>query len=114
MTVETDLEPIVSGDTRDFDFNFTDSGGSVDITGWEVWITIKDSITVPDSEAAIQKSTTTHDSPLEGITTLTLNASETKIESGNYYYDIQVETDAGLTYTIAKGHIYVEYGVTDS
>lgn len=114
MTVETDLEPIVSGDTRSFDFDFSNSNGATDITGWKVWITIKESITVSDSNAAIQKSTTTHDSPLEGITTLTLDASETKIETGNYYYDMQVETDTGQVYTIAKGTIYVEYGVTDS
>lgn len=110
MVEKVDLDPIVTGDTETWAFTF-----DVDITGWTLWMTVKESKSVSDANAAIQKKVTTHDDPTNGKTTVTLESSDTEgLDPQRYYYDFQTKDSAGDIETVMMGELPVLEDVTNS
>ena len=115
---ETVTLKIVGGNTVNFILTFTDDAGTaIDITGWTVWMTVKENINDADASAKIQKKVTSHTTPLSGITTITMSATETaglltSTTVGRYIHDIQIKNASSEIYTIEIGPFLVETRVT--
>ena len=74
------------------------NGAPIDITGYTFYFTVKttpDDV-VDDSTALIQKTWTTHSNPTAGETILLVDAADTDIPKGTYFYDIQYKSPSGL------------------
>lgn len=86
------LPDVPEGTDANLDWTFTDpdSGNRVDITDWEVGITIKDHSSDPDSEAIVDESVTSHPDPENGETQLDINGADTESEIGRRYLSIWV------------------------
>ncbi|MEO5330536.1 MAG: hypothetical protein H7839_00820 [Magnetococcus sp. YQC-5] len=81
------------GDTKVFTLSFaTVAGSPVDISGHELWFTMKHSADDPDSAAVLQKRITfpATEKSMAGAGSLLLNSIETgTIAPGVYLYDMQ-------------------------
>lgn len=111
MTSADDLGTIVQGDTYTQSIQVQDDGDPIDISGWTVTVTVKE--TVGDQSYAIQRTITTHDDPANGLTSFTFTGTDTDGLQGEYVYDIQIDTDGGETYTPLLGNVYFSRGVTE-
>jgi len=81
---------IVRGDTSAITITVTDSNGTAyNLTGFEMWCTVKRNKDDPDISAILQKQCTI-DAPLTGVGVLALTAANTDITPGRYYYDIEI------------------------
>lgn len=108
---------ITRGDTIKRNLTFKDADGTaIDITGWTVSFTVRKKIPVKaivtDVDAIIAKVITTHITPISGLSTFTLSKTDTNIDPGTYFYDIQVKNVAGEVSTITSGKFIVEYDIT--
>lgn len=98
----TYLEDIRRGDDYKVKFNF----GANDITGFEIWLTIKHAFTDADADAILQYKITagndSADTPQTGICYMHIPAVLTKpLPLGSFFYDLQVRTPDGQIETIA-------------
>jgi len=78
------------GDTKIYKFTFT----GIDITGWDVWFTLKMTQNDIDDNASLQVKATAgddpNDDPINGIMFLTVPSDVTNlVEPGIYFYDFQ-------------------------
>ena len=118
------LNDFYRGDTKKIKFNFTDNTDPqnpvvVDITGWEIWFTLKHDIDVSDYNADAQVKhivgSDPSDDPVNGFAILTLTPSDTSgLAVGEYHYDIQ-RVIPGVTpdvRTVDKGLVNVLQDVT--
>ena len=116
---KVDLEPIYRGDTQTYKLKFTTNTGAKDITGWEIWFTLKHSdAETDDTNAVISKRVIAQagaDSSA-GILYITLDANDTDITPKTYYYDIQrvVPGTTPIVTTIMKGKLKILRDVTRS
>ncbi len=114
------IAPFYRGDTKAFDLSFTDSAGlPIDVTGHELWFTLKASVTDLDADAAFQKRIVFPDSAesQQGVATLVLSSEETgTIEPGTYYFDIQkvIPETPPVVATLMSGKVSVLPDVTRS
>lgn len=116
MSSKTDLE-IIRGTTFPITFENTDSAGlPINLTGATVYFTAKlvDSDTdATDVTAAITKDVTTHvdetgaASATRGISTITLGAGQTTINTKTYFYDITVKYANGVINTPIEGKLKI-------
>jgi hypothetical protein len=90
-----------------------DNGDPVDLSGWTIFFTLKESRAVDDADAAISKDVTTHDDAGNGQTSISLSASETADLGGRYAYDISVEQVDGTVKTISEGSFTFLEDVSD-
>jgi hypothetical protein len=86
---------------------------STDITGWTVYMSVKINKDDLNSEALLYKIVTNHTSPTEGQTTIELNANETDIPAGTYWYDISYKDETGEIITINWGRFKVIQNITE-
>ncbi|MFX1499386.1 MAG: BppU family phage baseplate upper protein [Promethearchaeota archaeon] len=95
---------IYIGDVEAYDFELTKNGIPFDLTGSTVYITVKERLEDPDSNALIQKTQTTHVDPVNGITSFTFTSADTNFNPGIYFYDIQVKDtgDEISTFKVGK------------
>lgn len=98
----TYLQDIRQGDDYVIQFDY---GTDNDITGFEFWLTIKESFDDIDASAILQYSTTAGDDPSDdpthGTAVMRVPASITKEAiTGSYYYDVQVRSPTGQVATI--------------
>lgn len=103
------------GDSETFVLTRQNSDGTAkDITNYIFWLTIKESTSDSDADAAVQKEVTTHTDPVNGTTEIDLTAADTDGLDGNYVYDLQEKTDAGIVNTLMWGTLYVRVDVTNT
>jgi len=89
---------VIRQDTCDFNITFQDSSGdAIDITGYEVWFTVRTSLPkttiTDDSDAIISKSYT--GGGATGIISVELDSSDTNINVKTYKYDVQYKKPDG-------------------
>lgn len=108
---------IKRGTTLPIDVNITDANGDpIDLTGATVYFTAKTAesdVSLDDSTAAIKKDVTVHTDPAQGETKITLDADDTTINPGNYYYDITVKYPAiggadPVVNTVVEGKLKID------
>ena len=64
-----------------------------DITGWTIYLTVKNKKSDSDANAVITKKVTTHSDPVGGISDIQLTTEDTD-RIGNYYYSIDYKDDS--------------------
>ena len=110
----TNLE-VYRGDDKTYNVVFKDGEGEViNITGWEVFFTVKNKATDTDAQAIIQKKVTSHTDPTNGETEISLTHDDTDITVKYYDYDIQIKDADSKIKTIVVGQFKILQDVTFS
>lgn len=116
MAKNQDIE-IKRGNTLPITVNITDANGApVDLTGATVYFTAKSAESdtdADDTNAKIKKDVTVHSDPTAGETLIVLDADDTTINPGNYYYDITVKYAAvggadPIVNTVVEGKLKID------
>ena len=102
---------ITQGDEKAYNLTFSTAGVAQDITDATVKMTVRR--TRNSGEALISKVVTTHTDPTEGKTTITLSPTDTAIDLGAYYYDIQISGGGIGKKTVMKGELTITWQVTE-
>lgn len=105
------------GNTLPIDLTITDATGTpVDLTGATVYFTAKTAESdtdATDTNASIKKDVTDHTDPTAGETTILLDADDTTVNPGNYFYDITVKYAAvggaePVVNTVVEGKLKID------
>ena len=99
------------GTTPGWYLKVTKDGSAEDITGWTVYLTVKENMQDDDADAIIKKDITDHENPTGGITLIELTSTETNI-TGTRYYDIKVKDNKGKSWIVAWGRMKFHATVT--
>lgn len=89
-----------------------DEGNAIDITGYTVYFTVKENSNDSDDDAIITKNITSHSNPSAGITSISLDKTETDIEEGDYLYDFQIKDTDGNISSTERGTFSVVNDIT--
>lgn len=109
------------GDDRRLRGTVRAEGVAADLTGYTIWFTAKRKISDTDAEAVIRLNSDSlggvaFDTEETGVFYVLIAASLTAdlpdTEATNLLYDLQIQTPAGLTQTLAKSILRVEYDIT--
>jgi len=97
----------IQGDDIAWVFNFKDvNQNPVDITGWILYLTIKDRASIrSDSNAVYSLTLSNHINPLEGQTVMEIPHTASQNLKGVYQYDIQLQTPDNKLETLLRGSI---------
>lgn len=118
MVGNSAFAPFFRGDTKTYTLTFKDgTGRAIDVSGHELWFTMKRQITDPDSEAVLQKRVVFADNEASraGSGMLVLDSTETgAVEPGTYWCDLQkvVPGSPPVVATLLSGKIAVLPDVT--
>lgn len=101
---------IIRGDSASISFAMT----GVDLTGATVFFTAKPALTddAADTTAVITKEVTSHTDPTNGRTMIELDPTDTDVEPGIYFYDIQVKKASGAIVSIPARKLRIWADVT--
>lgn len=108
---------IVKRDAVSFRLICKDScGEAIDITGYTIYMTVKSlaNISSGDSSATIQKIVTSHTDPTHGITHIALTSTDTNVDAGEYYYDVQMKSPTGAVSSCISGKFEIIQDITAS
>lgn len=113
MALEPQKQPdlfIIRGDNVSINFNVS----GVDLTGATVFFTAKPELTddAGDTTAVIAVETTSHTDPTAGRTVIELSPTDTNVEPGIYYYDIQIKKADGQIASIPARKMRIWADVT--
>lgn len=105
---------IIRGDTRAIDVTVKDSSGSpINITGGSVFFTVNASESpADDTDAEISKDVTSHTDAANGESRINLTSTDTDIDPGEYFYDIQFVDSADNVSSNEKGSFVVKSDIT--
>ena len=109
---------IVRGDTDTVTVTFTDdcTGDAIDITGYTVWLTVRESIPATtvedDTDALISKEYTS--GGVSGIATFNFSSTDTNIDVGTYFYDIQYKDADDNVETLGVSNFKITGDITRS
>lgn len=86
---------LIRGDSTSIDITFS----GVDLTGSTVFFTAKPALTddAGDTTAVITVEVVSHTDATAGKTSIPLTATDTDVEPGTYYYDIQIKNGTNIT-----------------
>ena len=87
-------------------------GTAYDLTGSTVYFTVKANLTDTDANAKIQKTVTSHSDPANGITSITLSKTDTNIDAGDYYWDLQIKESGGDIHSVRYGIFRIIQDIT--
>ena len=100
-------------DTKIYNLTFKDSDEvAIDITGYTIFFTVKQDETDTDANAKISKTVTSHTSPTEGLSQVTLEPADTDLDVRKYYYDIQIKDGSGNITTVVKDTFEIVQDIT--
>lgn len=103
---------ITQGDEKAYNLTFTTGDAPLDITGATLTMTVKRRLS-GTGPAFPPKVVTTHTAPTEGRTTLTLSPSDTGIELGLYYFDMQISGGLVKKKTFLRGTLEITWQTTE-
>ena len=93
--------------TKTYEIQFKKDGGVVDITGWTIYFTAKESMEDLDTSAKIKKTVTTFANAEGGIALIELTTTDTDITAGNYWYRIDYRDSDDNEDTLLTGKIKI-------
>jgi len=106
------LNDFYRGDDRNYNLIFVDEDdAALDITGWTIFITVKEKLTDADDDAKIKAVGTITDAA-GGLASFTFTAAQTYDLDGNYHYDIQIKKADGKIFTVTSGKVKVKKDTT--
>jgi hypothetical protein len=83
---------VIRGDDTTITLTFTNSAGAaINLTGATVYFTVKDDPQYGDDKALISKDVTVHTNAAGGITSVVLSHTDTDIQPGIYFWDVQIK-----------------------
>jgi len=105
---------VYRGDDRTYTLTFSDLNGTIDISNWTVFFTVKNSDEDADGDALISKTYTSgeHTNPISGETAITITSTDTDMDSGTYWYDIQIKREDDKIRTVTKDLFNVEADIS--
>lgn len=104
---------VYRGDDKYWNLNFTDSSGSaIDLTGSTIFFTVKKNRSDSDTNALIKKDVTSHLDAVNGKSRISLTNSDTAIDVGTYFFDIQLVDNASNVTTVVAGTFVVTQDIT--
>lgn len=104
---------IIRGDDVSLTIVFTDEHHlPVDLTDATVFFTVKKSLKDTDDNALLKTETTEHIDPEQGKTVIALSHDDTNIQTGQFFYDLQVVGQDGKVVSTFFGGIEVVPDVT--
>lgn len=101
---------ITQGDEKAYNLTFKTGEAALDITDTTVTMTLKRGLS--DATTTLTK-TSNHTDAINGATTLTLEAVDTDIPLGSYYYDIQIVGGSIKKKTVLKGMLTITWQATE-
>jgi hypothetical protein len=114
MVRRTDLDDIIEGDDKSYSLTIRDAQGNpLDITGWTVFVTVKEDTSDSDADALISKDITSHDEPKNGKTSFSFTSSETDGITGTKEFDVQTKDTANDISTVLRGEVTFKSDVTN-
>lgn len=99
------LLEVVAKDTKTYTLRLKRNDVAVDISGWQLYFTVKSDFNDLDSAAKISKSITfpSNSNSIAGIGFLTLSSTDTDLDVGEYFYDAKfISTDLRTTFMRGK------------
>lgn len=97
------------GDTFSKTIKFTDNTDSdVDISGWTLYVTVKENLSDADPDAILSEDITTHDDAIAGETSFSFSSTKTEGLEGPYWFEIKYKDDDGDVETIVSR--VIEFG----
>jgi len=107
-----DLNDIFRGDDRNYNLIFKDADGvAIDITGWTIFVTVKEKINDSDDDAKIAIEATITNA-VGGLATFSFTDVQTYELNGDYYYDVQIKKADGAIFTVTSGRIKIKRDIT--
>lgn len=114
MTRRTDIDRYTAGDSLLLSFAIEDpvTGGAMNLTG----ASLKFGLSSFDTGSIAATTTLEKTSPTSGIAItdatnglceVTINPGDIQV-AGSYWYELQVITSAGASYTVARGRLFAE------
>ena len=101
---------IGQGATWSVTVTYADSNGTgIDITGYSVRAEMKRNFSDATAAQTITCALTT---PASGLITMSLTATQTKALSGDYLYDLEIESAGGAVTRLLNGTITIDKEVT--
>lgn len=103
------------GDDLDIGLTFTDTDEiPIDITGWTLFFTMKNTKDDPDDKAVLQLNILPNEivDPTEGQATFHLSNLQTVNFKGSYWYDIQIKKADNTIQTVTNGNINFQTDAT--
>jgi len=99
---------LVKKDTKTYSFTIKRNDVAVDISGWTVYFTVKQSYEDLDENAIITKNYTfpSDATSVSGIGYLALTSDDLDVDIGNYVYDMKF-VDTGYRETFLYGKINI-------
>ncbi len=106
---------IYEGNDKSWTITIKDSeDDAIDITGYTFLFTVKSKISDEDADALISKNITSHTSPTTGVTTLSVDRTDTvDLKPSSYPCDLQMIDTSSKRTTIFKGTFSVSQSVGD-
>ena len=110
---------IKRGDTAKYNIYFKDTNEDpIDITGYTVWFTVRRdepaSSVEDDSDADLAGEAIDQASFSAGLAVIEFSATDTTLDFGYYWYDIQYKKPDGTIYSSAAGEFIVSADITRS
>jgi len=103
MIQNQDLE-IYNKTTKAYELIFRRNGVAVNITGYTIYFTCKQSMEDSDDNAEIKKDITSHFDATNGKTLIELSATDTDL-IGSYHYDIKYKDEDDNADILFRGRI---------
>ena len=103
MAKEVNLQ-VFRKTTKYYLLQFKENGIAKDITGWTIYLTVKERISDEDSLAKINHNITSHQDAKAGKSLITLTQQDTD-RTGSYHYDITYKDNLGNVGVLYYGRI---------
>lgn len=104
---------VFKGDDKTWNITVSDADGdAIDLSGQTIFFTVKENKTDPDSAALIQATNSTHTSATGGTSTITITNTQSDLDAGNYFFDLQIVSAGSLVTTWVVGDFEVVQEVT--
>lgn len=103
---------IFRGDTQTITITVTDSDDTVfNLTDYTMKMSVKTNKTDPDISSVIS-STATIAAPATGVGVFSLSTTDTTVDAGNYFYDVQINNGIIDVKTVISSTFIVKEDIT--
>ncbi|KKN22912.1 hypothetical protein LCGC14_0910220 [marine sediment metagenome] len=93
--------------TVTYEIIIEEDGVGIDVTGWSIYMTVKEKYEDGDSASLLDKTITAHVDGVNGVILIELSSDDTDIDAGNYPYSIDYKDDEGNEGIFYKGYLKI-------